>query len=450
MGDICFDTEAIEKIKGLLGYKILVMGNHDCITLDTEVLTTTGWVLAEDINPKDKLAQYSLIDGEITYATPIGVSSIYKETAIIIEGHNTKQVVSTGHDVIHKGIKLKAKHLLKDSGSELDIPTYGFYNAPGLSISDLWLSYLTWVIMDGTIVHKSAYNKRIQFKLSKPKKIKLLQKLLEKAGIAYTIRKATMSGINKLQPFYICIYGDAARTTVELLSEGKQLQSSWLSMSKDQLRVVLDTLENTDGHRSHNVITWSTISKSDIDILQHLCVLHGYTFRYVEKLNVSGFSNGKLQYVATIFTNPKATPEPLTVATQPYNDLMVSIQMPETTIITRKDGKVAITGNCERGSCDTKMLWDAFDKVISLTSKKGCWLSHCPIHPEELRGKFNISGHIHNHVINDPRYANVCLENTNYQPVDMKEVIATMERGEIFGTLGPQPRPHFEGLKDDI
>lgn len=43
------------------------------------------------------------------------------------------------------------------------------------------------------------------------------------------------------------------------------------------------------------------------------------------------------------------------------------------------------------------------------------WLSHAPIHPDELRGKINIHGHVHYKSIklngrDDPRYKNVCVE----------------------------------------
>ena len=102
--------------------------------------------------------------------------------------------------------------------------------------------------------------------------------------------------------------------------------------------------------------------------------------------------------------------------------------------------KILVLGNhdLEKGAYDLRTLWDAFDKVISVKSKKGCWLTHIPIHPEEMRGKFNIHGHTHNHVIQDPRYANVCLENTNYLPVDMRDVIETMKRGEIYGNIQMQ------------
>lgn len=43
-------------------------------------------------------------------------------------------------------------------------------------------------------------------------------------------------------------------------------------------------------------------------------------------------------------------------------------------------------------------------------SYKGFWLSHCPIHPLELRGRGNIHGHVHSNPIPDSRYVSVCVE----------------------------------------
>lgn len=60
-----------------------------------------------------------------------------------------------------------------------------------------------------------------------------------------------------------------------------------------------------------------------------------------------------------------------------------------------------------------------FTKVYGLTKYKGFWLSHSPIHPEELRGKLNIHGHVHNKIINDPRYISVCVEALNGKPISL-------------------------------
>ena len=54
---------------------------------------------------------------------------------------------------------------------------------------------------------------------------------------------------------------------------------------------------------------------------------------------------------------------------------------------------------------------NVFDDVYGIVKYKEFWLSHCPIHPEELRGKINLHGHVHNNTINDHRYLNCCVEN---------------------------------------
>jgi calcineurin-like phosphoesterase family protein len=58
-----------------------------------------------------------------------------------------------------------------------------------------------------------------------------------------------------------------------------------------------------------------------------------------------------------------------------------------------------------------------FDSVESLVKHKGTWLSHAPIHPDELRGAINIHGHTHYYNIDDDRYINVSVEQTQYAPI---------------------------------
>lgn len=50
-------------------------------------------------------------------------------------------------------------------------------------------------------------------------------------------------------------------------------------------------------------------------------------------------------------------------------------------------------------------------------------LSHVPVHPMCLdRWKANIHGHLHEHVIDDPKYTTVCVEHINYTPIPFEEI----------------------------
>lgn len=81
--------------------------------------------------------------------------------------------------------------------------------------------------------------------------------------------------------------------------------------------------------------------------------------------------------------------------------------------------KVLICGNHDTEHLSMRDLANAFDEVHSLKKYKEFWLSHAPVHSDELRGKVNIHGHCHEHLINDKRYINVCLEHTDYRPISL-------------------------------
>jgi len=62
---------------------------------------------------------------------------------------------------------------------------------------------------------------------------------------------------------------------------------------------------------------------------------------------------------------------------------------------------------------------------LPLFSYKNTWISHCPIHPKELRNRRGcIHGHLHNSVLDDPNevYFDVCPEKHNFEFVKWEEI----------------------------
>lgn len=84
--------------------------------------------------------------------------------------------------------------------------------------------------------------------------------------------------------------------------------------------------------------------------------------------------------------------------------------------------KTLIMGNHDR--FDVKDYLEYFVRIRpGLFTYKGFWLSHCPIHPAELRGRGNIHGHTHSKPIpDDPRYVPVCVEDLNGVPKLFTEI----------------------------
>jgi calcineurin-like phosphoesterase family protein len=84
-----------------------------------------------------------------------------------------------------------------------------------------------------------------------------------------------------------------------------------------------------------------------------------------------------------------------------------------------KGRKILIKGNhCDFVSSHEQL--QVFEEIYGMLKYKGMWLTHCPIHPDEMRGKKgNLYGHTHNHHITKgwgpfkklhPKYLNCCVD----------------------------------------
>lgn len=85
-----------------------------------------------------------------------------------------------------------------------------------------------------------------------------------------------------------------------------------------------------------------------------------------------------------------------------------------------KGNKHLILGNHDEFTLDVYKPY--FNKIHGFVRYKGTWLSHAPIHPQELRGKINIHGHNHNKIVPDSRYVCVSVEQVNGMPITFEEI----------------------------
>jgi calcineurin-like phosphoesterase family protein len=113
-------------------------------------------------------------------------------------------------------------------------------------------------------------------------------------------------------------------------------------------------------------------------------------------------------------------------------------------ILSRLNGdKVLIRGNHDIFRLEEYLEY--FRDLRAYHVMNGCILSHIPLHVESL-GRFgvNIHGHLHERRVMldgkvDPRYFNVCVEHTNFQPIPLETVYQLIEEqgGQVgFKTKG--------------
>jgi calcineurin-like phosphoesterase family protein len=118
-------------------------------------------------------------------------------------------------------------------------------------------------------------------------------------------------------------------------------------------------------------------------------------------------------------------------------------------IASLKGEKMLVRGNHD--DMPTTSYLRAYKEVYGLLRYKGMWLSHAPVHSDELRGKPNLHGHCHYSNMKEPtlggvhgfdivpsgrddhRYLNCCVENirrnTGECLVELRQVRSYFETG---------------------
>lgn len=65
-----------------------------------------------------------------------------------------------------------------------------------------------------------------------------------------------------------------------------------------------------------------------------------------------------------------------------------------------------------------------FKDIKAYHSYQDIIFSHIPVHPSQFkRWKFNVHGHTHLTLLDDPRYINVCIEQTGLKPISLGEIL---------------------------
>ena len=86
-----------------------------------------------------------------------------------------------------------------------------------------------------------------------------------------------------------------------------------------------------------------------------------------------------------------------------------------------------VMGNHDSMQLYTQTIAPNISIQLPLFSYKNTWISHCPIHPQELRNRDgNIHGHLHNSTVPDLRYFNVNLDVNEYDFVPLNKILTSL------------------------
>lgn len=335
-------------------------GNHECHDSATEVLTDSGWKLFKDVLDGDQLATFNKITGHIEYQIPVMVEYHYDGPMKHVKTHNMDFCVTPNHRILNKSkadrgenkdswIVDEYQHIPRRTRS-LRVPVAGNSLNEEYPLSDDQLRFVGWVLTDGCLgKHKNEVTV-----YQRASKSSMITEILDRLGASYSVyktqRKQTEICGRVLvkepeESHTIRIKSGAFRDWVWAVIPPDKSLPWWVkNLSDRQFEVFLNALIDGDGSRRPDDCPSLVLygKKPFLDSIQVACLEHGYRSSVSEYSNHSGdhhrlnITKGTLRSVRQ-FRNHERTVW--------YRGMVYCATVWNDTLVTRRNGKVLISGN---------------------------------------------------------------------------------------------------------
>lgn len=312
-----------------------------CLDMETEFLTEEGWKKISEYSDGDKVMQYDKESDTGAFVSPINY--IDKKCDYFYHFKNSKgldQMVSEEHKMlIWKGYKNKGYNTedynpveLINKGSTLDHGYYGVKCAfnledkEGLSLSDSEIRLNIAISADGSLKYKKDGLNRIYMHLKKNRKIKRIQKLLNKLSI--TFKKTD---------------GQDGSTHIYFYTKLNKDISKYWKANRHQLKIVAEESLKWDGSEGYRSYFCSN-NKDYADVIQ-------YAFSATNRragISTTDYEkkNWNRTYSVTPTKNNIIGVTNTVEKVESKDGRKYCFTVPSGYFIARRNGKIFITGNC--------------------------------------------------------------------------------------------------------
>ena len=358
--------EVITVSDDLIGKKRKVMSG--CVDKDTEYFNGKEWKKISEYQEGEQVLQYNA-DGTAELVCPLAYiknptqgfyhfKTKYGLDMMVSKEHRNVIFMKSGKYKILTTEELLSIHNKNIAGFAGRFKLAFNYSGEGIDLTDDEIRISIAIFADGCFY--SDTSKKCVVSVTKERKYNRLIKLLEHAGIEYTVRYDNRSYYNI--KFYPPIPGKV-----------KTFPSEWYNCSKHQMEVILDEIFNWDGYaKAKNEYT--TVIKSNADFIQFVCTSLGmrgsiYTdTRYDRMCYRVDWSE---RIYATIVECPKKE-IPFIPSEDGYE---YCFSVPSTMLVLRRNNKIFVTGNC--GSLHIMAYFDPYsgelrEVYLSKGSEGGC------------------------------------------------------------------------------
>jgi len=350
-----------------------------CLDSSTEILTDNGWKKHSEISRQDQSAAFDQATGAIKF---VPIQEIVKrpvaadELFCRIKNPHLDIRVTDLHDLVYRSRSKQHRHWLKTTALELSrkstpfqLPIAGLKDNLGVDLTNVELQFIGLFLTDGcwcrnaVSISQSAASDQVP----------VIEELIEHCG--YNCSKSTTKRKGRLAKYPPCSRWNIAGKQIDrirpFLRDGKRECLVHLGqLTQQQLSQLLLGMQIGDG-KKHRCVdytprTYTLCLGNDyefIDDFQALCICKGFRCNlsyyqyppnewnklgehgavvYVKKLSYSSVCGSKVS------KNERNKRCQIVFEPAIPNELVWCIRNGLGTIITRRNGKVAIVGNCGR------------------------------------------------------------------------------------------------------
>jgi superfamily II DNA or RNA helicase len=353
----------------------------NCLDEITEVLTSNGWKSRVAIDQSDLVAAFNPEDYSVTWQ-PINeiINRTLRDGEEMFEavGRQCDIRVTSGHRMVFKkrknagrfvyypcSFQIETAKYLFDGGRRFKLPVSGYQKAPGVPLRDCEIEFLGWWITDGNLYR----NEIVIGQANHQPHFKRLVKCLDECGFSY--RQAVVPALARTIHGRPAMFRETTRFAIPKGNSLSRPRSGWEHLEPYLDKNLSPLLENLD-HRQFEIFLHGCHlgdgdkkkgtggsyriakgCKAFIERLQSLSVRRGFK----ANLKVEEFIDRKPMYCLNI---QKKTDQnilgPSASVGQCYwrrstttpGERVWCVSNPIGTIFIRRNGKVAVVGNCFR------------------------------------------------------------------------------------------------------
>lgn len=380
-----------------------------CHDKETEVLTENGWVLWSEYNGIDKLATVNIETDVFEYQAPVNVTKYryngdmyqYKSKTIdFCLTPNHKLLVYPSQDPSKTAIRKEVQNLnqyekiyMQPKG-KLGGEKFELQTTRGGRLTSNQLAKLTALVLaDGWTNNKTSKRRgnRVSVSLSIEKHFEEITSFLDTLPLNATYTKSTSSEKVRNWNCWDKALWELLHDCCKGKARGKYVPDFIKNMPVEDIQDFIHFYNITDGYTIENTHYLYTVSPKMRDDLMELLLMIGQTsVCHIREPQRDNFFNGRLvkaencvtQYHIHYTSNRKSIGVKQytnNMSKIPYNDYVYCAEVPNHTLITRRNGKILISGNCDVANTyyiylqlypRVKKLLAKYDKTISLENNK--------------------------------------------------------------------------------